>query len=80
MTAQSVTLSPPRDPGGKGSDGRWTLNVFHRQAGRRHDQPGIHHTDADEAKAAAAEILGYELVWVAQGPSFRAANPEEHCP
>jgi hypothetical protein len=76
-----LTLTPPANPAGKGSDRRWTLTWFHRPVGRRIDLAGIAPTDSAAAMAAAASHLGdFAPEWIPQGPAFRAANPEEHQP
>jgi hypothetical protein len=71
-----IALSPPRVPGGKGDDGRWSLLVYAWPVGQRTAIYGLMADDYDGAKAEARRLLGRTPRWKKVGPSLVAERKE----
>jgi hypothetical protein len=71
-----LVLSPPREPGGKGDDGRWMLHHYVWPTGTRTPIYGLLANDYAGAKKAAKEHLKRSPRWKRQGQSLVAERKE----
>lgn len=77
MTDRTISLCPPRNPGGSGRDHRWTLVVAGQGMAEHITLYGTTASNPQGAQEAANAELHQTYTWEPKGTGFRAVTTLE---